>query len=425
MLDAIGALSQSIADEEALRTHNRSQHRRRSTPSLPTWSPALILQPVSVRGRAFACTSEVSTARDATGAREISNPRAWLPQVSSGSDDARGPRRGGSDRQPCERAVNRPRQFARHDSAYAAGCGARSQKLLFGVDPSPVQLQAQFRKRMEEYLTGPIATDIGVVDRRVRRFTDRLMSASPQSGHSGPAEGDFRPVLRESRIRYLGQYGCPSILGFERPMGIPSKAALPVTQCSYWAQCSYWERIPMITYQTERLILTAIQPEHEPELFKLHNDSLVQEVIFRNVPQSIDDIRKTLDWALTQWRKTDFGLWMVYEKTNDGPIFIGRCGLGDYEDDLEFVNILCQHGVGRGLGAEAAHFAITHALRVSSKEKIVGFIAHGNIRSERAAKMLGMRYVDNRQYKYDGRFRKYYEMTREEYFSQPHHQGAG
>lgn len=173
----------------------------------------------------------------------------------------------------------------------------------------------------------------------------------------------------------------------------------------------------MTTYQTERLILTCMGPEHEAELFKLHNDPLVQAVIFRNVPQSTDDVRKTLDWALAQWRKNGFGQWMVYEKANDGPIFIGRCGLADYEDDLEFINILCENGVGRGLGAEAARFTITHALQTSSKEKVVGFIAHGNARSERAAKKLGLRYIDNRQYKYDGSVRKYYEMTREEYYS--------
>lgn len=181
----------------------------------------------------------------------------------------------------------------------------------------------------------------------------------------------------------------------------------------------------MIAYQTERLILTSMRPEHEAELFNLNNDPLVQELIFRNVPQSAVDIRKTLDWALAQWRNTGFGHWMVYEKANDGPIFIGRCGLTEYEDDLEFVNILREHGVGRGLGAEAARFAITHALRISSKEKVVGFIAHGNTRSERAAKKLGLRYIDNRRYKYDGRLKKYYEMTREEYFSQPYHQVTG
>lgn len=180
----------------------------------------------------------------------------------------------------------------------------------------------------------------------------------------------------------------------------------------------------MITYQTERLILNSMEPEHEPELFKLHNDPAVQNLIFNNVPQTTDDVRKMLDMFLAQWRKNGFGFWMLYEKANNGPIFIGRCGLRDYEDtnNLEVGTVLSEHGIGRGLGAEASRFAVTHALRNSSKEKVVGVIAHGNARAQRAAKSFGWRYIDDRWH--DGKFWHYYELTREEYFSQPYHRVA-
>lgn len=176
----------------------------------------------------------------------------------------------------------------------------------------------------------------------------------------------------------------------------------------------------MITYQTERLNLRSTCPEHEAELFKLHNDPLVQEIIFKNVPQTSEDVRRWLDRYLAQWRKSSFGVWMVYEKTNSGPAFIGRCGLSDYEDsnNLEFTYAFFEHRAGRGLGPEAARFTITHALRNSAKEKVVGFIAHGNARAERAAMKLGLRYIDDRLYY--GKLFQYYEMTREEYFVQAH-----
>ncbi|MFK4380929.1 GNAT family N-acetyltransferase [Bradyrhizobium sp. USDA 223] len=181
----------------------------------------------------------------------------------------------------------------------------------------------------------------------------------------------------------------------------------------------------MLTNYTERLILTSMRPEHEVELFKLHNDPLVQQMNFKNVAQTTQDVRKWLDWALVQWRKNRFGHWMVYQKSSDGPIFTGRCGLVDYESDLEFVCLLCEHAVGRGLGPEAASFAITHALRNSTKEKVVAFIAKGNVRSERAAKKLGLRYIDDRQYEHDGSLRQYYEVTRQEYFSRHQSIAAG
>lgn len=178
----------------------------------------------------------------------------------------------------------------------------------------------------------------------------------------------------------------------------------------------------MITYQTERLILTCMRPEHEAELFQLHNDTVVQKVVFKNVPQTIEDVRKWVEWSLAQWRKNGFGAWIVYEKRNDDPIFIGRCGLRDYEgtNNIELSISLVEHGIGRGLGQEAARFAITHALRSSTKEKVVGLIAHGNVRSQRTATKLGLRYIEDRWH--SGRLYQYYEMTREEYFSQPQYQ---
>ncbi|MET4072584.1 RimJ/RimL family protein N-acetyltransferase [Bradyrhizobium sp. S3.2.6] len=181
----------------------------------------------------------------------------------------------------------------------------------------------------------------------------------------------------------------------------------------------------MITHQTKRLILVPMQREHEAELFTLHNDPLIQKAIFKNVPQTAKDVHKMLDMFLAQWRKNRFGVWMVYEKTNNIPRFIGRCGLCDYEDTnyLEQATALGEQAAGRGFGAEASRFAVTHALEHSTKEKIVAVIQHGNVRAARQAKKFGLRYVDDRWR--DGKFYQYYELTREEWFSQPHHHLPG
>lgn len=181
----------------------------------------------------------------------------------------------------------------------------------------------------------------------------------------------------------------------------------------------------MIIHHTTRLILTSMRPEHEDELSKLHNDPVVQEAIFKNVPQNTDDVRKMLDMFLAQWRKNGFGVWMLYEKTNNGPVFIGRCGLCNYEDtnNLEQATALTEHGIGRGLGLEAARFAVTHAFQNSTKEKVVAVIQHRNARAARGARKFGLRYVDDRWHR--DKFYQYYELTREEYFSQWHHQLAG
>lgn len=174
----------------------------------------------------------------------------------------------------------------------------------------------------------------------------------------------------------------------------------------------------MLTYQTKDLIFVPMRPEHELELFRLHNDPLVQEAIFKNVPQTRDDVRSWLDRYLAEWRKNSFGAWMVYERTSGSPTFIGRCGLRDCKitNQLALTNALFGYSAGRGLGPATARFATTHAFGISTKEKVVSFIAHGNARSERAANKFGLRYIDDRLY-YD-KLCRYYEMTREEYFSQ-------
>lgn len=181
----------------------------------------------------------------------------------------------------------------------------------------------------------------------------------------------------------------------------------------------------MITHQTERLILTPMGPEHEPELFKLHNEPLVNQIIFSGVRQAPEDVRKALDTFLAQWRKNGFGFWILSEKASDGLTFSGRCGLCDYEDtnNLELRTMLCEHARGRGLGAEASRFAVTHAFRNSTKEKVAAVIRHGNDAAVRGAEKFGLQYIDDRWH--NGKFWQYYELTREEYFSQPHHQVIG
>ncbi|RWM44283.1 MAG: N-acetyltransferase [Mesorhizobium sp.] len=226
-----------------------------------------------------------------------------------------------------------------------------------------------------------------------------------------------------------GGYGFASgiLLPFQKLM-LPVSASresrrMPVimsTRCSFGHENVPTGRMLMITYQTERLILTPIQRGDEAELLKLNNDPLVRKANFNNVPQTIESVHEWLNRYSAQWRKNRFGVWLVYEKCNAGQMFIGRCGLQDHDDNPnpEFAYAFFEHATGRGLGPEAARFTITHAFRNSTKKKVIGFIAPGNERAERAANKLGLRYIDDRLY--EGNISKYYEMTREEYFSKHH-----
>lgn len=174
----------------------------------------------------------------------------------------------------------------------------------------------------------------------------------------------------------------------------------------------------MLFLETERLVLLPMQAYHFGDLYALHNDRLVQQTVFENVPQTHDDVRAKLELFLSQWRKNGFGFWVVYEKTANGLVFIGRAGMRDYEDtnNLEFGYVYSEYGSGRGLGPEAAYISMEHALLNSMAEKVVGVITPGNSRAMGAVKKLGLRYIDDRWH--DEKFWHYFEMTREEFFEQ-------
>lgn len=169
--------------------------------------------------------------------------------------------------------------------------------------------------------------------------------------------------------------------------------------------------------ETKRLVLFPMTWGHEADLFHLHNDPLVQQTIFEQVPQTPDDVRAKLDLFMSQWQKNGFGFWTVYEKTSRGLVFIGRAGCRDYEDTayLDFGYVYSQYGSGRGLGPEAAYATMDHALRHSTAPKIVGVITPGNSRATAAVKKLGLRYIDDRLH--DGKIWHYFEMTRDEFFA--------
>ncbi|HEX6958304.1 MAG TPA: GNAT family N-acetyltransferase [Ferrovibrio sp.] len=171
----------------------------------------------------------------------------------------------------------------------------------------------------------------------------------------------------------------------------------------------------MIRLETQHLILRAMRADHLAELHALHNDPLVQASIYGNRPQSHADVQAQLALFLAQWRQNGFGFWMVYEKASPSWC-IGRAGLRNDRDsnDLEFGYVFSSRGAGRGLGLEAARATIRHALRVSTKEKVVGRIAPENDRALRAAAKLGFHYLEDRWQ--DGRLWRCFVLTRDDVF---------
>src|SRR3546814_534712 len=164
----------------------------------------------------------------------------------------------------------------------------------------------------------------------------------------------------------------------------------------------------MTVLETERLILKPVAAAHEEALHRLHRDALIVRALWDGRLPTRQHTRERLALYLTDWRQLGIGFWMVYERRDDGPVLVGRSGLGclDGSSVVEFGHCFSTAGSGRGLAVEAGKRVFEHAFSVLSLPLLVGVIAPDNTAAIRVAEKLGQRFVGYRMHR--GRLRRYY-----------------
>src|SRR3546814_20125773 len=83
----------------------------------------------------------------------------------------------------------------------------------------------------------------------------------------------------------------------------------------------------MTVLETERLILKPVAAAHEEALHRLHRDALIVRALWDGRLPPRQHTRERLALYLPDWRPLGIGSWMVYERSADGPLLVGRSGL--------------------------------------------------------------------------------------------------
>src|SRR3546814_18789445 len=113
----------------------------------------------------------------------------------------------------------------------------------------------------------------------------------------------------------------------------------------------------MTVLETERLILKPVAAAHEEALHRLHRDALIVRALWDGRLPTRQHTRERLALYPTDWRPPGIGLWLVYERRDDGPVLVGRSGLRclDGPSCVVFGHFFATAGWGRGLAIEAGN----------------------------------------------------------------------
>jgi RimJ/RimL family protein N-acetyltransferase len=171
--------------------------------------------------------------------------------------------------------------------------------------------------------------------------------------------------------------------------------------------------VAVLEIETARLRLRKLTPDDLNDLSAIRADSDVMRYIGSGKPESIEQVRTTLNNILAHWGQHGFGRWaVVYKEANR---LIGWCGLRYLEStgEVEIGYGVAKSHWGKGLTLEAATASIKCGFDELSLDRIVALALPDNIISRRVMDRLGMKYVKVAHY-YHAEV-VYYAISRDEY----------
>ena len=149
----------------------------------------------------------------------------------------------------------------------------------------------------------------------------------------------------------------------------------------------------MSEIETARLRLRKVTPNDLTRLFAIRSDPEVMKFIGSGRPNSLEEVRTTLNRYLAHWEQHGFGRWSVdYKETDE---LIGWCGLCYLEDtgEVEIGYGIAKAYWGKGLASEAATASINYGFEELGLDRIVAVAWPDNASSRRIMDKLGMKYV--------------------------------
>lgn len=147
------------------------------------------------------------------------------------------------------------------------------------------------------------------------------------------------------------------------------------------------------TVTTDRLYLAPFAPEHAKGLYALNSDPEVMQYL--GAPQSMKEIKKSIDSVTSRWGKLGYAWWTILLKDTD--TVIGAACLQNLAHDkdapLEMGWRLLPKFQGKGYATEAGKAAMGFGFDVVGVDYLCAVANPENMASQKVMQRLGMTYV--------------------------------
>jgi RimJ/RimL family protein N-acetyltransferase len=140
---------------------------------------------------------------------------------------------------------------------------------------------------------------------------------------------------------------------------------------------------------TSRLRLRPLREDDLALLLPLQCDPVVMQFILGG-QRTPEETRADLDAYLASWRDEGYGMWAVFDRSDD--TFLGIVGLV-WRDDIGQVTLrvaLGRESQGRGLGGEAIQAAIDWGFERLNLQSLLGIVQSANSACRKMVARLGM-----------------------------------
>jgi RimJ/RimL family protein N-acetyltransferase len=172
-------------------------------------------------------------------------------------------------------------------------------------------------------------------------------------------------------------------------------------------------KVIMPEIETSRLYLRQFSMADLNDLSAIRSDPEVMRFIGTGQPQSVDQVKESLEHVLAGWKQHGFGRWAVVHKPDKK--LIGWSGLAflDKTDEIEIGYGIAKEYWNRGFTTEAAVASIKYGFEELKLNRIVAVAMPENIASRRVMEKIGMKFEKTGHW-YESEL-VYYAISQDEY----------
>lgn len=152
------------------------------------------------------------------------------------------------------------------------------------------------------------------------------------------------------------------------------------------------------TLNTRRLILRPYRLEDVDALHDILQQADIMQYFPNPAAPNRERVVRIVEHFLAHWQEHHYGWWAVTLPPDDRPL--GWCGLTYLPEtgETEVAYLLSKTYWGQGYIPEAARASLRYGFEQCGLSRIIALVHPENVRSQRVALKIGMRFVDQSRY---------------------------